>query len=128
MSHPLLLDEMFSETIASELRAAGHDVLAVVADLALVSLPDDQILAHAAATGRAVVTANIKDFMPLDTGYRAAGHSHAGLIVVSTKTFPKIAPLLRLSPKPWAPSSTKLVLCGQTRFSSFAVSEGARDS
>lgn len=89
MSHPLLLDEMFSETIASELRAAGHDVLAVVADPALVSLPDDQILAHAAATGRAVVTANIKDFMPLDTGYRAAGHSHAGLIVVSTKTFPQ---------------------------------------
>lgn len=89
MSYPLLLDEMFSETIASELRAAGHDVLAVVADPALVSLPDDQILAHAAATGRAVVTASIKDFMPLDTGYRAAGHSHAGLIVVSTKTFPQ---------------------------------------
>ncbi len=80
---------MFSETIASELRAAGHDVLAVVADPALVSLPDDQILAHAAATGRAVVTANIKDFMPLDKGYRAAGHTHAGLIVVSTKTFPQ---------------------------------------
>ena len=89
VSHPLLLDEMFSETIASELRAGGHDVLAVVADPALVSLLDDQILAHAAATGRAVVTANIKDFMPLDIGYRAARHTHAGLILVSTKTFPQ---------------------------------------
>ena len=89
MGCPLLLDEMFSDTIAQELRAKGHDVLAVVADSALVSLPDQQILAHAAATGRALVTANIKDFMPLDAGYRAAGHGHAGLILVHTKTFPQ---------------------------------------
>jgi hypothetical protein len=85
----LLLDEMFSDAIALELRARGHDVLAVVADPALVSLPDEQILAHAAATRRALVTANIKDFMPLDAGYRAAGHVHAGLILVHTKTFPQ---------------------------------------
>lgn len=80
---------MFSGAIAQQLRAQGHDVLAVVADPALVSLPDDQILAHAASGGRALVTANIKDFMPLDGQYRAAGQSHAGLILVSTKTFPQ---------------------------------------
>jgi hypothetical protein len=34
--------------------------MAVVADPALVSLPDNQILAHAASMGRALVTANIK--------------------------------------------------------------------
>jgi Domain of unknown function (DUF5615) len=89
VSYPLLLDEMFSDTIAEQLRAKGHDVIAVVADPALVSLPDDQILAHAAATGRALVTANIKDFMPLDGQYRAAAQAHAGLILVSTKTFPQ---------------------------------------
>src|SRR2546428_13716999 len=89
MGCPLLLDEMFSDTIAQELRGKGHDVLAVAADSALVSLPDEQILAHAAATGRALVTANIKDFVPLDAGYRAAGHGHAGLILVHTKTFPQ---------------------------------------
>jgi Trk K+ transport system NAD-binding subunit len=89
VSSPLLLDEMFSDTIAEQLRAKGHDVIAVVADSALVSLPDDQILTHAAATGRALVTANIKDFMPLDGQYRAAGQAHAGLILVSTKTFPQ---------------------------------------
>ncbi len=80
---------MFSDTIAEQLRAKGHDVLAVVADPALTALPDDQILAHAAAAGRALVTANIKDFMPLDAEYRAAGHEHAGLILVSAKTFPQ---------------------------------------
>jgi hypothetical protein len=89
MGCPLLLDEMFSDKIAQELRAKGHDVLAVVADSAVVSLPDEQILAHAAATGRAFVTANIKDFVPLDAGYRAAGQGHAGLILVHTKTFPQ---------------------------------------
>jgi hypothetical protein len=87
VSHPLLLDEMFSAAIAGQLRAKGHDALAVVADPGLVSLPDDQILAHATATGRALVTANIKDFMPMDAQYRAAGQAHAGLILVSTKTF-----------------------------------------
>jgi Domain of unknown function (DUF5615) len=89
VSSLLLLDEMFSDTIAQQLRAQGHDVIAVVADPALVSLPDDQVLAHAAATGRALVTANIKDFMPLDGQYRAAGQAHAGLVFVSTKTFPQ---------------------------------------
>jgi len=89
MSHRLLLDEMFSDAIAQELCARGHDVLAVVADPALVALADEQILAHAASTGRALVTANIKDFMPLDAGYRAAGRAHAGLILVHTKTFPQ---------------------------------------
>ncbi len=89
MSFPLLLDEMFSDTIAQQLRTKGHDVQAVVADPSLASLPDGQILARAAATGRALVTANIKDFMPLDAQYRAAGQEHAAVILVSAKTFPQ---------------------------------------
>jgi hypothetical protein len=89
VSYPLLLDEMFSGAIAEHLRAKGHDVLAVVADPALVALPDEQILAHAASTGRALVTANIKDFVPLDARYRATSQEHAGLILVQAKTFPQ---------------------------------------
>lgn len=85
----LLLDEMFSGAIAAQLCAKGHDVVAIVADPALAGLADDQILAHATAAGRVLVTANIKDFMPLDARYRAASQSHAGLILVSTKTFPQ---------------------------------------
>jgi hypothetical protein len=89
VSQPLLLDKMFSDNIARQLRSDGYDVIAVVADPALVGLPDDQVLAYATAEGRALVTANIKDFAPLDTRYRAAGQSHAGLILVSTETFPQ---------------------------------------
>jgi hypothetical protein len=89
MSHPLLLDEMFSDSVAQQLRAKGYDVVSVVAQPDLVALPDDQILAYAASEGRALVTANIKDFMPLDGRYRAAGQAHFGLILVSAKTFPQ---------------------------------------
>jgi hypothetical protein len=74
---PLLLDEMFSDAIAQQLRAKGRDVLAVIADPALVSLPDDQILAHAASAGRALVISSIKDYIPLDGQYRASGQSRA---------------------------------------------------
>jgi hypothetical protein len=36
-----------------------------------------------------LVTANIKDFIPLDARYRAASQEHAGLILVSAKAFPQ---------------------------------------
>ena len=89
MSQRLLLDEMFSDAIARQLCDKGHDVLSVVADPGLLALPDDQILARATAADRALVTANIKDFVPLDGRFRATGQSHSGLILVSTKTFPQ---------------------------------------
>ena len=89
MTTSLLLDEMFSDSIAGRLRAKGYDVLSVVADQDLAGLPDGQVLARAALARRALVTANIKDFLPLDSDYRATGRTHAGLILVSTKTFPQ---------------------------------------
>ena len=74
---------------AAQLHAKDHDVVAVVADPALTGLADGQILAYATTTGRVLVTANTKDFMPLDARYRAASQAHAGLILVATKTFPQ---------------------------------------
>ena len=89
MSYPLLLDEMFSDDVAGQLRKHGHNVQAVVADPGLVRLPDYRILAEAAVAGRALVTANVKDFRPLDAQYKTTGRQHAGLILVTTKTFPQ---------------------------------------
>ena len=89
MSQPLLLDEMFTDDIAQQLRTKGDDVHLGRHRSGPGGLPDDQILAYATAEGRALVTANIKDFIPLDARYRAADQSHAGLILVSTKTFPQ---------------------------------------
>ena len=89
MPRPLLLDEMFPEAMANQLSAKGHDVRAVVATPVFAGLPDEEILIGAAEAGRALVTANIKDFMPIDARYRATDRTHAGLIMVSTKTFPQ---------------------------------------
>lgn len=85
----LLLDEMFPKAMADQLNAKGHDVRAVVADPNFIGLPDEEILIGAAEAGRALVTANIKDFMPIDARYRAANRAHSGLVMVSTKTFPQ---------------------------------------
>jgi predicted nucleic acid-binding protein len=80
MTSPLL-DEMLSGAIAEQLRAKGHDVTAVVANPALIGLSDDQILAHATDTRRALVTANIKDFIPLDARHCTTVSSHALLLM-----------------------------------------------
>src|SRR5881227_2914410 len=80
---------MLSGAIAEQLRARGHDVTGVVEDPTLTALPDEEILAVAAAAGRALVTANIKDFVPLDQRYKATGRTHAGLVLVSAKAFPQ---------------------------------------
>jgi hypothetical protein len=80
---------MFPEAMADQLSAKGHDVRAVVATPVFAGLPDEEILIGAAEAGRALVTANIKDFMPIDARYRATGRTHAGLIMISTKTFPQ---------------------------------------
>ena len=89
VSPRLLLDEMFPKAMADQLNAKGHDVRAVVADPEFAGLPDEDILIGATEAGRALVTANIKDFMPIDARYRAANRAHAGLIMVSSKTFPQ---------------------------------------
>ena len=44
MSAGLVLDEMLSPEIASELVKGGHEVVAVAADPGLVGLPDEQVL------------------------------------------------------------------------------------
>ena len=65
----LLLDEMFPKAMADQLNAKGHDVRAVVADPSFIGLPDEESLVGATEASRALVTANIKDFMPIDARY-----------------------------------------------------------
>lgn len=75
--------------MAEQLCAKGHDVRAVVTSPEFTGLPDEEILIGATEAGRSLVTANIKDFISLHARYRAANRPHAGLILVSTKTFPQ---------------------------------------
>ena len=89
MSVRLLLDEMFSPEVASELVKRGHDVVAVAADPGLVGLPDEQVLDWATDHGRCLVTENVKDDEVLRRAAAAQGTTHAGLLYSGPRRFPR---------------------------------------
>ncbi len=90
----LLLDEMFSPTIAEELRRRGHDVLALVADAELRALSDPEVYTWAGEQRRRVVTENVKDFRTL-----VASSAGPGVLFTSSGSFPRsrrdLGPLVR---------------------------------
>jgi hypothetical protein len=74
----LYADEDFDHPIVAELRRLGHDVLTVQeAGQANQAIPDDAVLAYAAAQGRAVLTFNRRHFIRLHRSSQA----HAGIVV-----------------------------------------------
>jgi hypothetical protein len=79
---------MLSGDIAAQLRAKGHDVIAVVDDAALAGTPDEELLTHATSIGRCLVTANVRDFASLNGSWNSRGRSHGGLIYVVNRVFP----------------------------------------
>jgi predicted nuclease of predicted toxin-antitoxin system len=82
----LLLDEHYSPVLAEQLRAAGHDVVSVQEREDLRSLGDWQLLMKAASEGRAVMTEDAKDFIPLAREAAAAGERHFGMILTSSRS------------------------------------------
>lgn len=85
----LLLDEMFSPTIAAALRDLGHDVAAIAEQPALRAMTDEDVFAFAAAHGQWLLTENVKDFQPILQQARQAGTPTAGLLLTSSRTFPR---------------------------------------
>jgi hypothetical protein len=76
----LYSNENFPLPVVEELRRLGHEVLTThEAGEAGKSVPDDQVLAFAAAEARALVTLNRKHFIHLHN----ANPDHAGIIVCS---------------------------------------------
>jgi hypothetical protein len=88
----LRLDEMVPLRIARELRDAGHDVDAVAESPALRGLADAQQLAQASAEGRALVSYDAGDLIPIAAQTTASGQRHAGLILLRSSRFPQGAP------------------------------------
>lgn len=84
----LLLDEMLSPRLAQQLRARGHDVVAVAELPRYLSANDPAIFSFAQDDGRAVVTRNIDDFRGLMSEAIRRGGSHAGLVLVTNQAFP----------------------------------------
>lgn len=79
----LLLDEMYPRRLSEQLRAAGHDVVAVVELPDLVGRDDATVLAYARQEGRVVVTENVVDYAAVDTS------EHAGLLLVDARRWPR---------------------------------------
>lgn len=84
-----LLDEHLSPVIAEQLCARSVDAVAVAVRPDLRTLPDDEIVAAAAAEGRIIVTRNIGDFIRLDAIWGSAGRRHHGILCVTTRAFPE---------------------------------------
>ena len=89
MPDALLLDEMFSPAIATDLAACGIDCRAVIADPVLRALSDLEIFQAALAEGRVLVTNNVPDFESLRRAREAAGNEVSGLIYTSDLAFPR---------------------------------------
>lgn len=87
MKRSLLLDEMFSPSLAAML-SASFLVRTVSQDPALTGLPDEEILQAASSEGWVLVTRNIRDFVPIVQSWMNLGISHSGLILIDSDTFP----------------------------------------
>jgi hypothetical protein len=87
----LLLDEMISWRIAADLRARGHDVVAVKRDrTALEGRLDPTLLAAAALERRAVVTNNVRDYRQAHERMLARGEDHYGVVYTYDDTLPRM--------------------------------------
>lgn len=78
----LLLDEDVWPGLASVLRERGFDAVHV-SEVQRGGLPDADQLAYAAQTERALLTHNIRDFVPLVAEWYFAGKAHGGVILWS---------------------------------------------
>lgn len=79
----LLLDAHISgRAVGKALAEAGHDARAIDSEPELEGLSDSEVLKLAAAEGRILVTANIRDLEPLLREWAGEGRSHAGVVLV----------------------------------------------
>lgn len=86
----LWLDEMIPGEVARQLRRAGHDVQAVQEpeNRWAWGLEDSEQLEAAVRQGRALVTYNLRDFVPLSQQWAEAGRAHMGIVLVPFRTIP----------------------------------------
>jgi hypothetical protein len=79
----LFLDaHLSSHSIAAPLRTEGHDIRCVDEESELEGLPDEPLLALATTDTRVLVTANVKDFVPILAAWASVQRSHAGCILI----------------------------------------------
>ncbi len=83
----LLFDVHHSRIAAARLRQNGHDVVAAADYPHLAALVDEELLRHAAAEGRALVSEDAKDLGRIVRQWAATGEHHSGVVLTSTRRF-----------------------------------------
>jgi len=79
MPPKLHLNEHISPRLAQQLRTYGFDVTSTL-EMKMIEADDDEQLAYAASSGRAIVTFNHKHFSVRHDRYMAQGLEHWGII------------------------------------------------
>jgi predicted nuclease of predicted toxin-antitoxin system len=82
----LWLDEMIPAEVARKLRDLGHDAQAVQENRWAWGLDDEAQLEAAVRQGRAIVTFNLRDFVPIAQQWAAGGRRHMGIILIHPRT------------------------------------------
>ncbi len=78
----LYTNELVNPALAVELRKRGYDAMSChTAGRSNQRIPDWDQLAYAADNRRAILTNNIRDFIPLDGDWKLQGRSHAGIVI-----------------------------------------------
>jgi hypothetical protein len=73
---------MIHSQLAIALRDRGYDAESCAeAGLSGVRIPDPEQLKYATRHSRAILTFNMRDFLPLDRSWKASSREHAGIIV-----------------------------------------------
>ena len=80
----LFTDEHIFKSLASELRRRGFDAEGChEVGLANQRVSDEDLLAYATRSGRAILTENRADFLKLDVAWKAADRQPGGIILVA---------------------------------------------
>jgi hypothetical protein len=85
----LLFDGMMQRSVAEQLRALGHDAVAVAERPELRNIADSDLFARARAEHRTVVTYNRDDFLEIGRDHDAQGRPHHGIVIVGPHRFPE---------------------------------------
>jgi hypothetical protein len=86
----LLLDEMYSPSLAAALRAADVDARTVV-ELGLAGSSDPEVFAAAIADVRTLLTENLADFARISAEHVVAGQHHPGVLIALSSPFSRRA-------------------------------------
>jgi hypothetical protein len=82
----LLLDEDTPILLAAALRERGYDAVHAT-EVGLKSRDDPGVMDHGIADGRAVITHNVRHYMPLVARLAQAGRTHHGLFLAPQLEF-----------------------------------------